>query len=187
MTFSNSDLVLLADGNDKKLFYHDANNSSDTLATVKAAGYYNNTDDEIRMAVGDIIFAYASDGYAFLRVSAVSSGSVTTKAVDNLEDVANVAAGANLDSVGISLIGNDTDSSTSFTLDDPIVGETKTIIQVDTTTTGVEIVTNSTSVSFNVAGNRTLTFNGADDAVVLKGLSSTRWGVVSNVGSVAAS
>ena len=60
-----------------------------------------------------------------------------------------------------------------------------TLVQNNTTTTGFTVTTNSTGVTYNQAGNRTATFNGADDAIVLRALSTTRWGVVSNVGSVA--
>jgi hypothetical protein len=74
-----------------------------------------------------------------------------------------------------------------YTIDDPIAGLEVTLVQDNTTTTGFTVTANTTGVGFNQAGDNVLTFNGADDAVVLRGLSTTKWRIVSNVGSVAVS
>ena len=77
MAYANGSLVLWAHGNDKKLFRYDS--ATDTLATIAAAGYFNNTDDDIRLAVDDMIKVVASDGIGTLMVASISAaGAVTT-------------------------------------------------------------------------------------------------------------
>lgn len=186
MAFDNDYLSLIGVGRDNKVFFYDAAGAgTDTIATIKAAGYFNNTDDDIRMAAGDRVHVYADTGSIDLVVSSVSSGAVTCVAADVHVDIEAAVDGTNMSNVGVTLLGNDTVSITEFTLDDPIIGEIKVIIQVDTDTNTRTVTTATTGVSYNQAGNRIATFNGADDALVLVGLSATRWGVVANTGSVA--
>src|SRR3990167_9034384 len=52
---------------------------SDTMATVIASGYFNNTDDATNLQAEDLIWCQCGDGNMFLRVSSVSSGLVTTQ------------------------------------------------------------------------------------------------------------
>ncbi len=52
---------------------------SDTMATVAAAGFFNNSDDDQNFAADDRVWCQCVDGNMTLRVSAVSSGSVTTQ------------------------------------------------------------------------------------------------------------
>ncbi len=184
MTFAVADLVLLADGNDKKLFYHDANNSSDTLATMNTAGYYNNTDDLIRMSVGDIVIVRASDAYATLQVTAVSSGSVTTKILDRTVNLDTGATSANLTASGLTQFG--ATAAATFTLDAPFKGAEKVLFCTDAGTGVTLTVTSGTAVTFD-GTNSNLTFNAAGECVTLVGQSTTRWLIVQNQGSVGAS
>ena len=52
MAFDNSQLVLTGLGNGFKRYRYD---TLDTHATVDTAGYFNNSDDTVNFAVGDII------------------------------------------------------------------------------------------------------------------------------------
>ena len=69
----------------------------------------------------------------------------------------------------------------SYILASPVAGCQKTIIKTGTGTLVTTIL--STSATFD-GTNDQLTFNAANEAVILVGLTATRWGVVSNVGSV---
>jgi len=50
----------------------------DNLATVKASAYFNNAMTDLtngagRFKIGDVIYAKASDGYAFMIITAVTT------------------------------------------------------------------------------------------------------------------
>lgn len=77
-----------------------------------------------------------------------------------------------------------TSGTKTFTIEPPVPGCRVAIISVDSTTDILTVSTGSTGIAFNVAGAQTLTFNSANEAVELVGLSTTRYGIVSNVGSV---
>jgi len=51
---------------------------TDTRATVSAAGYFNNTDDDLNLTVDDIIVVTGDQGGYELVVVSISSGAVTT-------------------------------------------------------------------------------------------------------------
>lgn len=75
MAFNSANLHLRAGAPGDLSYTYDA--GSDTLATVLAAGYVNNSDDDQNLTVDDLIFIQAADGNCWARVSAISSGSVT--------------------------------------------------------------------------------------------------------------
>lgn len=77
-----------------------------------------------------------------------------------------------------------TSGTKTFTIMPPVPGCLVFIKTIDATTDILTITTGSTSIGFNVAGAGTLTFNAADEAVILCGLSTTRYGVFSNNGAV---
>lgn len=67
-----------------------------------------------------------------------------------------------------------------------VVGITKT--GSATASGGVKtVVTNATGVTLNTTGDRTMTFDGEGDSVILVGVSTTRWQVIVNAGPVALS
>lgn len=80
MAYTAGNLTLLSYGNGFGFYFYDA--GSDTLATVRASGYFNNTDDDLNLAVGDVIQVKATNGFLNLRVDAVnaSTGAVDTEA-----------------------------------------------------------------------------------------------------------
>src|SRR5688572_17383238 len=50
---------------------------SDSMATVAAAGYFNNTDDSLNLVAEDLIKCQCVDGNMVLKVASISSGAVT--------------------------------------------------------------------------------------------------------------
>lgn len=67
---------------------------TDTQATVAAAGYFNNTDDNVNLAADDRIEVTGTQGGYELTVVSISSGAVTTGVVPS--GAVPVAAGATL-------------------------------------------------------------------------------------------
>lgn len=191
MAFTNSDLVLLASGpNGNLIYYHDA--GSDTMATVAAAGYYNNSDDDVLLSADDLILAQCNDGEMWLRVQSVSSGSVTTGPM-SLEGpwrgvlVATATASDNskITVPGVTEIGSGTASKYTLSAA-PYIGAKVTVVFGGTSTKARTITTNSTGVTLNTAGHRTLTkAAGAgtpSKGVSLLGVSTTRWVILSSEG-----
>ena len=85
------------------------------------------------------------------------------------------AASASLD-YGLYEIG--TGTATTWTLPAPREGAVFAMIAGSTSTATKTLVTNSTGVTLNVEGDRTVTFNGEGDSILLVGRSSTRWQVL---------
>ena len=127
MAYTAGNLHLRAGAPGDLTYTYDA--TSDTLATVVAAGYFNNDDDDLNMVADDLIFVQATDGNCWLRVSAVSSGSVTTQfAGGNLPIQSMPATGtavalaAAMAGVGQYEIGTSIGTATRFALPTPYPG-----------------------------------------------------------------
>ena len=162
-------------------YYHDA--GADTMATVMTAGYFNNTDDNLNLAADDVIFSVCSDGDVWMRVSAVSSGSVTVQTVGGLGpnngDVSTATSGTKI-GVGINEIG--TGTCTAWTTATTYPGA-RLSLSLSGTTTGPVTVSTS-GVTFNAKGDTTFTFSGvAGGSVELYGVSITQW-VILNANNV---
>lgn len=182
MASDTANLVNLYSGPQGSGVYHyDA--GSDTMATVAASGYFNNTDDNQNLAADDIIFALCSDGDIALRVASVSSGTVTCN-VMSLDGPWNGVVGSASGSItvpGVSEIG--TGTATAHVLSGaPTLGAKVTIFQAGSATGGITVVTNATGVSLNNQGDRTITFTGEGQFVSLLGVSTTRWALVGGQG-----
>lgn len=97
------------------------------------------------------------------------------------------SSGATLDNAGLNVISSSTLASMSLTLTAPVAGITTEIISEASSTT-ITIETGSASVVFNTsagaADSTALTLTGAAGlkgaALVLRGLSTTKWQVLSN-------
>jgi hypothetical protein len=155
--------------------------SGDSRATVEVAGYFNNDDDGLVMAAGDIIFVYASDGFCILRAASVSSGAVTTQAMSSSMPL-NVTG--DTDTATSTLhYGNTehgTGSASKMFIPAPFAGAAfEFVIGASAgTATTVELVTAATTQTLNVQGHRTVTLprrTGAISSIQLEGKSSTRW------------
>ena len=80
MAFSSANMALIADGNNKKLYFYSS--SADTIATIVAADYFLSFTDQL--AKGDVIVIQDSgDDVTTRSVAAVSSSSVTVQAMDD--------------------------------------------------------------------------------------------------------
>lgn len=156
---------------------------SDSMATVAASGYFNNSDDDINLVADDLIFCQCSDGNMWLRVSSVSSGTVTTQFAGGDLPSNGVVGSASADlSVGYSEIGTGTGSA--FTLPTPYAGARVNVFKAGSATAGESFVTDATTVTVNGQGDRTITIDAEGDNFELTGVSSTQWRVVSGVGMV---
>ncbi len=89
---------------------------------------------------------------------------------------------ANISNIGLTALG--TTAATTFTLDAPAQGCMCELIMTAGTTTINTVASGSTSISFDGTTGTQLTFNGINEAVILKGISTTRWAIKSNVGAV---
>jgi hypothetical protein len=103
------------------------------------------------------------------------SGS-TTSAVGN---------GTDLSVGGMSIITS-TDGAKYYDLPAPAAGLDKVIVASAGSTDNTMVVYTASGVTFD-GTNNTATFNAADDALVLKARSATRWQILVNNGSVALS
>lgn len=194
MTVDYAKLALIAHGNGKKMYYYDA--TTDTMATVSAAGFFNNLTGAQRITVDDVIFCQCSDGDVWLRAAVVndstgtsSAGVVYTSVVGGVGDgpwngVIGTASLATL-VPGIYEIGTGTASAHSIAAP-PRIGDVITLIQTGTATGGVTVVTSSAGVTIDAAGDRTVTFNAKGQSITLKAVSATRYVILqSNVASYA--
>lgn len=179
MAFNTANLVNLYSGPQGSGVYHyDA--GSDTMATVAAAGYFNNTDDNQNLAADDTLICACADGDMFLRVVSVSSGSVTTMPM-SFEGPWNGTFGSA--SVEVPLgINEDNGTASTYTLAAPVIGQ-KLQIYKSTTSSGHVFTTDSTGTTLNAAGDRTITLDAVDTSIELLGVSATRWVVLNKEGA----
>jgi hypothetical protein len=124
-------------------------------------------------------------------------GSITNITAGTVRDQVATAVGLSTSSTGavaVSAVGihyisstGSTGSSATFTLAAPAAaGIQKTIIASNAAAGKTAIVTCAGSGSINYTKTyHNLTFNAKDEAVVLQSISTTKWIVSSNVGSVA--
>jgi len=150
-------------GDDKKLFFYDGSDSSDSLATVMASGYFNNNDDEIRMAVDDLIIAKGSDGTAMLMVTASTGGAVTTHLVSgNDVPIETGTTSAGLSGYGVSVLSATTGAQRIYALTAPTrAGQKKTLLA---TTTTVHTVTSTGDFVFGTTGATSVSIIGLASA-----------------------
>lgn len=176
MAYTAGNLHLLSGGAPGRYTYeYDA--SSDSMATVAASGYFNNTDDALNLVVGDKIAASCSDGEVVLRVESLSSGAVTTTPIggDGPYNGDVSAANATL-AFGFSEIGSGTGST--FTLPTPVVGGKVRVQVTGTATETREVVTSATGVTLNAQGDRTIPLDAETQWVDLLAVSTTRWAIL---------
>lgn len=177
MAYANGTLVAnasAAPGN--QIYYHDA--VADTMATVLAAGYFNNSDDNLNFAVDDLIFSQCTDGDMWHKVSALSSGSVTTQLVSGEGPYNGVIGTASVAlSVGITELG--TGTATAFALPTPYIGAKVTVIQMGTLARTVTVSTSG--VTLNGQGSTIVTYTADEgETTTFLGVSITRWALIEN-------
>lgn len=104
-----------------------------------------------------------------------------------IDTITAASTASNLPNYGIVTLGSSAGTTKAYTLNDPVAGCELSICATGAST--AQTVTCSTAVgnaTFN-GTNHVLTFTGVTQSVHLRGISATRWAIVGNVGSVAAS
>lgn len=97
MAVDASNLTLLSDGNGFGFYRYD---TTDTLATVDADEYFNNTDETLNLAVGDIV-------KVVVWTTAVRTGTISTVGEMIVTSVTSGAVDLSNDYLGITLIDSD--------------------------------------------------------------------------------
>ena len=164
-------------------YTHDA--GSDTMATVLTAGYFNNTDDNLNLTVDDLIWSQCTDGNFWHRVSAISSGSVTTQfAGGNLPiqtPTTGTAVGHATLLVGFYEIGSATAAgdctASRYVLPAPYAGAEVQVRRTDSGTIArhFDCATEATATVFDGVGNRRIALVTEGDGFHIVGTSATRW------------
>lgn len=96
-----------------------------------------------------------------------------------LVDTASTAA--NVSNIGMTLLAST--AAKTYTMDIPSIGCQKQVICTASSTTVQTLSSGSTGITFDGSAD-TLTFNGINESVILQGVSTTRWAILSNTGSV---
>lgn len=182
MAFSNSNLVLQSHGNDQKLFSYTT--TADSNATVRAVGYFNNTDDDIRMTANDLIVAICSDTTVRLKVASVSSGTVTTVADTGVAFFAHdMTTSLTVPSQGVVTFSPTSAAMGVFRIGNMIPGDLLELINIGGTTSAAVVLGGSTtSLGFGLLGNNTMTLF-AGGSVQLRAVTSTTTAIVGHGGA----
>lgn len=181
MAFTASNLHLQPGAPGDMDYIYDA--GSDTMATVIAAGYFNNTDDDINLVAEDRIWCQCADGNIWLRVSSVSSGSVTTQfaggnlplltAATGTEAALSAAVG-----VGFMEFGTSIATATRYVLPTPYPGAEFMARRIDSGTQAMEFDaggSGATGITYDTTGNRRITSRYEGESFHVVGSSTTRW------------
>ncbi len=172
MAFVNANLSLLTGAPGDLVYKFDA--VADTMATVIAVGYFNNSDDDTNLVVDDRIMCDCTDGNMWLKVASISSGSVTTHfAGGDLPINAEGSAASAALSMGYTEIASGTASA--FVLPTPYAGAHVIVNYTGSATNSRSFITDATAVSLNNTANRTITTNFESETFHLVGGSATRW------------
>lgn len=163
MAFTASDLsgpVQL--GDDKKIFFYDANDASDAIATVLASGFFNNSDDNIRMAVDDLIQVRTAAGQFLLQVTSSTGGAVGTTLVSGDVPVETGATSAQLSGYGLSVLAAAAGAQRIYRLPAPTrAGQVKQLLATTATkhtvtSTGGYTFGSTDATALSIVGNATL-------------------------------
>lgn len=182
MAYTAGSLHLRAGAPGDLMYKYDA--GDDTMATVVASGYFNNTDDNLALVVDDLIFADCTDGTMLLKVSAVSSGTVTTQRIDGNLPIQTWATGTGAAadqalSVGFYEIGTSIATATAGWLPVPYPGAEVVFRKIGSGTQLMEIDAGSGATAITFDGtNRRITLGYEGDGFHLVGSSTTRWRIM---------
>ena len=187
MAYTAGNLHLLAGAPGDLSYTYDA--AADTQATVTVAGYFNNTDDDLNLTVDDLIWCQCADGNMWLRVSAISSGSVTMQFAGGSVPIQASASGVTTRValvVGHYVLGSAHGTSTRYVLPAPYAGA-EVIVQRGSGSGGHSIdidAGTNTAVGFGattiaVAGRRTIRLARSLEGFHVRASGTTRWDMVS--------
>ena len=164
---------------------------ADTMTTVLAVGYFNNTDDDLNLTVDDLIWCQCGDGNMWLRVASISSGSVTTEFAGGNMPVGTPATGTvdEILSAAVTMghyeIGSDFSTATRYVLPTPYPGAEVMFRRVGsalgTVTMGVDAGgSGATAVVFDGANSRRFGFIYEGEYFHAVGVSTTRWRILNS-------
>ena len=185
MAYTAGTLHLRAGAPGDLTYTHDA--GSDTMATVLTVGYFNNTDDDLNFTVDDLIWSQCADGNFWHRVSAISSGSVTTQFAGGNLPIRTPATGTVVETsdpilIGQYEIGTATaagDSTASrYVLPNPYPGAEILVTKNDSGTSIFEWDaggSDDTGITYDAVGNRRITLQIEGEYFHVVGVSTTRW------------
>ena len=185
MAYTAGTLHLRAGAPGDLTYTHDA--GSDSMATVLTAGYFNNTDDDLNFVAEDLIWSQCTDGNFWHRVSAISSGSVTTQfAGGNLPirtPATGTAAAHGADMVvGQYEIGSAIATASRLILPIPYPGAEILVRKTDSGTMtffldagGSATAALGTSITYDSVGNRRFVLQQEGEMFHVVGSSTSRW------------
>ena len=187
MAFNSANMVLMAHGNNVKLYKYES--TSDTLATIEAADYFDGFGDQLR--VGDVLMVKGSDGS---RMYTFTTAASTDVAITAYEGQTPVFAHSLSTSINVQADGVVTFSPSSVLTGDfqigspPYPGRKLTVIDLGSSTSiAIRLVGSTTStVGFGKDTAKTLTIQNGG-RVDLMGHSALIWGHASGVISAATS
>lgn len=187
MAYTAGNLHLVATAPGDCSYTYDA--GSDTMATVAAAGYFNNSDDNLNLTVDDRVWCQCSDGNMWLRVASISSGAVTMHfAGGNLPiqtPATGTAAAHGADmAVGFYEIGTSIATASRLILPTPYPGAEVRVLKVDSGTfihfidAGGSETGGATGVTYDSVGNRRFTVRMEGEGFHVVGSSTSRWRIM---------
>ncbi len=197
MAYTAGNLHLRAGAPGDLTYTYDA--AADTLSTVLVAGYFNNDDDNLNLTVDDLIFVQATDGNMWLRVSAISSGSVTTQFAGGNLPVQVPGTGtvdekiSSFMSMGHYEIGSAISTATRYILPAPYPGAEVLVRREGSALGSVIMVVDAggslgfpaagggaTNVTFDNAGSRRFGLKYEGEYFHVVGVSTTRWRILTS-------
>jgi hypothetical protein len=181
MAFTNANLHLRAGAPGDLIYNYDA--GSDTMATVAAAGYFNNSDDDLNLTVDDLLWCQCTDGNVWLRVASISSGAVTTQYAGGNLPIVTAATGTEAAlsedvTVGFMEVGTSISTASRYVLPTVYAGAEVAVRKVDSGTQLFEFDaggSGATGVTYDSVGNRRITLQIEGEGFHVVGSSTSRW------------
>lgn len=183
MAYTAGTLHLRAGAPGDLTYTHDA--GSDAMATVLTAGYFNNSDDDLNLTVDDLIWSQCTDGNFWHRVSAISSGSVTTQFAGGNLPLQTPATGTDATlsaavAVGHYEVGTSIATASRYVLPTPYAGAEILVRKDDSGSQIFEFDaggSGATGITYDSVGNRRISLRNEGEGFHVIGVSATRWRV----------
>jgi len=183
MAYTTGNLHLRAGAPGDLSYVYDA--AADAMATVAADGYFNNTDDNLALVVDDRVWCQCVDGNMLLRVSALSSGSVTTQFAGGNMPLQTPATGTDATlsaavAVGHYEVGSTISTASRYVLPTPYAGAEVIVRKNDSGSAIFEFDaggSGATGVTYDSVGNRRISLRNEGEGFHVVGTSATRWRV----------
>jgi hypothetical protein len=180
MAFTNASLHLRPGAPGDLIYKYDA--GSDTMATVATAGYFNNSDDSLNLAVDDLIYCDCADGNVILKVASISSGSVTTQYAGGDLPINTAATGTAAELSGALIagymeVGTSISTASRYVLPTPYAGAVFSVFKVDSGTQVFEFDaggSGATAITYD-GTNRRISLRAEGESFHVRGSSTSRW------------